>query len=96
MDPQKRQPRRRIGQVSLYRYHGAWYTYHRAGGEAVRRCAGRSESEAELEASLVNAQLIRNRANLTIDSKWATALGLLVPPSFEYRSVVLARKVSRA
>jgi hypothetical protein len=68
--------RRRIGQVSIYEHHGSWCTYHRVEGKAVRRFVGPNRAEAELTASLLNAQLLRESAKLDVDPTWAAALGL--------------------
>ena len=52
-----RQARRRVGRVSYYRHHGAWYVYYREAGRPVRKRAGRSETEAAVIAARLNAQL---------------------------------------
>jgi hypothetical protein len=40
----KRKPRRRrVGRVSYYRHHGAWYVYYRDCQQSVRRRIGASE-----------------------------------------------------
>ena len=49
--------RTRVGRVTIYEHHGAWYTYHRQDGKALRRRVGSSEAQAECVASLLNAKL---------------------------------------
>ncbi len=49
--------RKRIGRVSYYAHHGAWYIYYREGGRPVRRRVGETEAAAEQVAARVNAQL---------------------------------------
>jgi len=58
--------RRRIGRVTVYEHHGAWYTYHRHNGRAVRQRVGTSETQAECIASLLNAQLAASSARLPL------------------------------
>jgi integrase len=50
-------PRFRVGRVSVYRHHGAWWLYYRDGGRPVRRKVAQDRSEAEQVAAQVNAQL---------------------------------------
>jgi integrase len=58
MVSRKRNPvRRRVGRVSLYQHHGAWWLYYRDGGNPVRRKIGDVLPEAEQVAAQVNAQL---------------------------------------
>src|SRR4051812_30333305 len=47
----------RVGRVSLYRHHGAWWAYYRDGGKPVRRRVAETRPEAEQVAAQVNAQL---------------------------------------
>jgi hypothetical protein len=49
--------RKRVGRVSLYEHHGAWWIYHRDGGQPCRRNVG-GLALAECEASLLNTQLV--------------------------------------
>ena len=49
--------RRRIGRVSLYFHHGAWWIYHRDAGTPLRRKVAPTRPEAEQVAAQVNAQL---------------------------------------
>jgi hypothetical protein len=50
-------PRFRVGRVSVYEYHGAWWVYYRDGGQPRSHRIGDSRSEAEQVAAQVNAQL---------------------------------------
>ena len=53
----KRDRRRRVGRVSVYPHHGAWWLYYRDGGKVVRRKVADNVSDAEKIAAQVNAQL---------------------------------------
>src|SRR5262249_13656309 len=53
----KNSPRFRVGKVSVYRHHGAWWLYYRDGGQPVRRKIAETRQEAEQVAAQVNAQL---------------------------------------
>lgn len=54
----KKTPKRlRIGRVSIYFHHGAWWTYHREGSRQVRRKVSSNQAEAEQVAAQLNAQL---------------------------------------
>ncbi len=54
----KRRPRRqRIGRVSFFEHHGAWYVYYREGSRQIRRRVSASRDEAQRVAAQVNAQL---------------------------------------
>ena len=54
----RRKPRRkRVGRVSLYHHHSAWWIYYRDGRQQVRRRIGKDKSLAEQVAAQVNAQL---------------------------------------
>jgi integrase len=50
-------PRFRVGRISVYPHHGAWWTYYRDGGRPVRRKVAATRGEAEQVAAQVNAQL---------------------------------------
>ena len=54
---QRRISRFRVGKVSVYLHHGAWWLYYREGGNPVRRKIGPSRQDAEKVAAQVNAQL---------------------------------------
>src|SRR5262245_45035381 len=47
----------RVGRVSVYFHHGAWWVYYRQGGKQIRRKVAPSRPEAEQVAAQVNAQL---------------------------------------
>ena len=47
----------RVGRVSIYQHHGAWWLYYRANGAAVRHKVAPSRQQAEQIAAQVNAQL---------------------------------------
>jgi integrase len=49
--------RRRIGKVSIYLHHAAWWIYYRDAGKQVRRKVAQTRLEAEQIAAQVNAQL---------------------------------------
>lgn len=53
----KRCTRHRIGKVSLYEHHGAWWLYYRDGGNQIRRRIGPDRAVAEKLASDINGQL---------------------------------------
>ena len=53
----RRRPRRkRVGKVSCYQHHGAWWVYYKEGQRQVRRRVG-DQTLAEQVAAQVNAQL---------------------------------------
>src|SRR5207244_5884848 len=47
----------RVGRVSVYVHHGAWWVYYRDAGRPVRCNVGTTWAEAEQVAAQVNAQL---------------------------------------
>lgn len=49
--------RLRVGRVSVYFHHGAWWVYYRDAGRPVRRNVGTTRGESEQVAAQVNAQL---------------------------------------
>ena len=49
--------RKRIGRVSYYFHHGAWYIYYRDGKRVIRQRVAETEEAAEQIAAQVNAQL---------------------------------------
>jgi integrase len=53
----KASPRFRVGKVSVYLHHGAWWLYYRDGGGPVRRKVAEAREAAEQVAAQVNAQL---------------------------------------
>src|ERR1700677_2163357 len=50
-------PRFRVGKVSVYQHHGAWWLYYREHGNPVRRKVGLKQDDAERIAAQVNAQV---------------------------------------
>lgn len=59
-----RSERVRIGNVTLYVHHGAWWIGYRDGGKRGRRRVGRDQSEAEAVAAAVNAQLASGQRSM--------------------------------
>ena len=53
----KRPRRKRVGRVSYYQHHGAWFLYYQEAGKQVRKRVADTEAVAEQLASRVNAQL---------------------------------------
>ncbi len=47
----------RIGKVSGYFHHGAWWVYYREGGRPVRKKVAAEQAEAEQVGAQINAQL---------------------------------------
>jgi integrase len=92
MSRKRRSPSRfRVGKVSVYEHHGAWWVYYRDGGLAQRRRVG-SWDEAEQVAAQVNAQLASGAPRLltfeAIDMPELRRLFL------EYHDMVLNSSVS--
>jgi integrase len=56
--------RLRVGKVSVYLHHGAWWLYYREHGKQVRRKLGEVRGEAEQVAAQVNAQLAQGAPTL--------------------------------
>lgn len=56
--------RKRVGRVSYYLHHGAWYLYYRDGDRPVRLRVADTEDEAEQIAAQVNAQLASSSPTL--------------------------------
>ena len=57
-------PRFRVGRISVYPHHGAWWVYYRDGGLPVRRKVAATRAEAEQVAAQVNAQLTSGAPSL--------------------------------
>ncbi len=58
MAKRRRSPqRKRVGRVSYYQHHGAWYLYYRDGQRPVRQRVADDEATAAQIAAQVNAQL---------------------------------------
>jgi hypothetical protein len=47
----------RVGKVTIYLHHGAWWIYFSEGAQRVRRKIGESLKEAEIVAAQTNLQL---------------------------------------
>lgn len=54
----------RVGRVSVYVHHGAWWLYYREHSQPVRRKVAETPEEAEQVAAQVNAQLTSARPTL--------------------------------
>ena len=59
-----RSGRLRIGAVTLYVHHGAWWISYREGSERFRRRVGTAEAEAVAVASAVNAQMAAGQQSM--------------------------------
>jgi integrase len=56
--PRRGNPARsRVGHVSIYHHHNAWWIYYREHGKPVRHRIGRSRDHAQQMAAQINAQL---------------------------------------
>lgn len=55
---QRHASRARVGRVSLYLHHGAWWLYYRDGGKPIRRKISLDRAAAEQVAAQVNAHLM--------------------------------------
>jgi integrase len=60
--------RKAVGRVSVYEHHGGWWLYYRQNGKSVRRLVGGSASQADCEASLINARLTARAAGFAPDT----------------------------
>lgn len=81
----------RVGKVSVYMHHGAWWVYYRDGGLAQRHRVG-SLDEAKQVAAQVNAQLVSGAPRLlTFESIGLPQLRRLF---LEYHELVLNSSVS--
>src|SRR5262245_9114651 len=49
--------RMRVGKVTLYLHHGAWWVYFSDGAKRIRRKVSESQKEAEIVAAQTNLQL---------------------------------------
>ena len=56
--------RTRVGKVSVYEHHGAWWLYFREHGRPVRRKVADDRRQAEQVAAEVNAKLVANAPTL--------------------------------
>jgi integrase len=57
-------PRLRVGKVSVYEHHGAWWVYYRDDAGPHRRKVAATRDQAEQVAARVNAQLASNEPTL--------------------------------
>lgn len=57
MGRRRKRRRRRVGRVSYYLHHGAWFIYYREGDRQIRRRVADTEEAAEQIAAQTNAQL---------------------------------------
>ncbi|MDB5307385.1 MAG: hypothetical protein JWO38_1587 [Gemmataceae bacterium] len=66
MPPKKSRPspRLRVGKVSVYEHHGAWWVYYRDDTGPHRKKVGSTRDQAEQVAARVNAQLANNEPTL--------------------------------
>lgn len=48
-------PRFRVGNVTVYEHHGAWWIYYRDAGKTERRKVGSTREQAEQVAARVNS-----------------------------------------
>jgi hypothetical protein len=66
MAPRKRGPadRFRVGKVTVYLHHGAWWVSYSEGSERIRRKVSESRQEAEQLAAQVNAQVAQGAPTL--------------------------------
>jgi integrase len=60
----KPSPRFRVGNVTVYEHHGAWWIYYRDAGRTERRKVADHSEQAEQVAAKVNAQLASNEPTL--------------------------------
>jgi integrase len=60
----KPSPRFRVGKVTVYEHHGAWWVYYRDAGQNHRRKVAEDRSQAETVAAQVNAQLAQQEPTL--------------------------------
>jgi integrase len=54
----------RVGKVSVYEHHCAWWLYYREAGRPQRKKAGPTRDQAERVAATINAQLAANEPTL--------------------------------
>ena len=57
-------PRFRVGKVSVYEHHGAWWLYYRENGRVVRSKVADKKDDAERIADQVNAQVTNGSPTL--------------------------------
>jgi integrase len=54
----------RVGKVTVYLHHGAWWVYYSEGSERVRKKVSESKQEAEQVAAQVNSQVVQGAPTL--------------------------------
>jgi integrase len=54
----------RVGRVTVYLHHGAWWLYYSEGNERIRRKVSESKDEAERVAAQVNSQVMQGAPTL--------------------------------
>jgi hypothetical protein len=54
----------RVGKVTVYLHHGAWWVYYSQGSEHIHKKVSESRSEAEQLAAQVNAQVVQGAPTL--------------------------------
>jgi hypothetical protein len=57
-------PRFRVGKVSVYEHHGAWWVYYRDDAGPHRKKVAETREQAEQVAARVNSQLASNEPTL--------------------------------
>ena len=57
-------PRFRVGKVTVYEHHSAWWLYYRDAGQTVRRKIAATQAEAEQVAAQINSQLANQEPTL--------------------------------
>jgi site-specific recombinase XerD len=60
----KPSPRFRVGKVTVYEHHGAWWAYYRDAGQSHRHKVADDRGQAEAVAAQVNAQLAQQGPTL--------------------------------
>lgn len=88
----RRCTRRRIGRVSVYSHHGAWWIYYRDGATPVRRRIGIDAVEAERIAAEVNSQV--TNASPTLFAFTPISVAPLISDFLEHHEVVLRSSVA--
>src|SRR5262245_16024088 len=82
----------RVGKVTLYLHHGAWWIYFSEGTQRVRRKIGESLKEAEIVAAQTNLQLTQGAP--TAFSFHPLSVAELRQRFLEYHEHVLKSSVS--
>lgn len=85
-------PRFRVGKVTVYEHHSAWWLYYRDAGQSHRRKVADDRDEAATVAARVNAQLVQQEPTLLTFSPITVAE--LRRQFLEYHETVLHSAVS--